>query len=132
MQTPCTTFSECRQMHERQVVHSRECLGGRLDGISGTLGFPLEPRVSLMLTTMLIAAVGVSRTLFQRLLGGWSFALAFRREVSCSFSSMQTVPRNSVRYRARDSVPQTRLTSVRNDAFAHHTRGMATLHDLAQ
>ena len=55
--------------------------GGRLDGMSGTLGFPLERRVSRMLTTMLTAAVGVNRTLLQRLLGGWAFALTFRREV---------------------------------------------------
>ena len=44
-----------------------ELEGGRLDGISGTIGFPLERRVSLMLT------------MIQRLLGGWAFALAFRR-----------------------------------------------------
>ena len=47
-----------------------EFWGGRLDGVSGTLGFPLECRVSLMLITMLVAAVGVSRTLLQRFLGG--------------------------------------------------------------
>ena len=58
-------------------------LGGRLECISGTLGFPLERRVSLMLITMLVAAVGVNRTLLQRLLGGWAFALAFR----CSYLS---------------------------------------------
>ena len=37
--------------------------GGRVGGISGTLGLSLERRVSLMLTTMFIAAVGVKRTL---------------------------------------------------------------------
>ena len=60
---------------------SGEFWGGRLDGVSGTLGFPLERRVSVMLVTMLISAMGVNRTLLQRLLGGWAFALAFRREV---------------------------------------------------
>ena len=30
---------------------------------------------------MLISAVRVNRTLLRRLLGGWAFALAFRREV---------------------------------------------------
>ena len=57
-----------------------EFWGGRLYGVAGTLGFPLGRRVSLMLITMLVAAVGVNRTLLQRLLGGWAF-LAFRREV---------------------------------------------------
>ena len=33
-----------------------------LDGVSGTLGFPLERRVSLMLVTMLISAVGVGHS----------------------------------------------------------------------
>ena len=55
---------------------------GRLDGVAGTLGFPLERLVSRMLVTMLISAVGVNRTLLRRLLGGWAFALALRREVS--------------------------------------------------
>ena len=53
-----------------------EFLGGRLDGVSGTLGFPLERRVSLMFITMLVAAVGVNRTLLRRLSGVWAFALA--------------------------------------------------------
>ena len=63
---------------------------GHLDRVAGTLGFPLERRVSLMLITMLVAATGANRTLFQRLLGGWAFALTFRREafaclgVACS------------------------------------------------
>ena len=74
-----------------------EFWGGRLDGVSGTLAFPLGRRVSLMLITMLVAAVGVNRTLLQRLLGGWAFALAFRRLVSASFcsrhfASKQTMP----------------------------------------
>ena len=66
---------------------------GRLDGVSGTLGFPLERRVSLMFITMLVASTGVSRTLLQRLLGGWASALAFRREafaclgVACSVAA---------------------------------------------
>ena len=61
-----------------------EFWGGRLDNVSGTLGFPLARRVSLMLNPMLAAAVGVSRTLLQRLLGSWGFALAFHREVFAS------------------------------------------------
>ena len=56
-----------------------EFWGGHLGGVAGTLGFPLERRVSLMLITMLIAAVGANRTLLQLRL--WAFALAFRREV---------------------------------------------------
>ena len=53
---------------------------GHLNGVAGTLGFPLWRRVSLMLITMLVAATGAHRTLLQRLIGGWAFALAFRRE----------------------------------------------------
>ena len=49
---------------------SAEFWGGHLDGVAGTLGFPVEQRVSLVLITMLIAATGVNRTLLQRLLGG--------------------------------------------------------------
>ena len=37
-----------------------------------------------MLVTMLISAVGVNRTPPRHLLGGWAFALAFRREVFAS------------------------------------------------
>ena len=52
-----------------------------MDGVSGTLGFPLERRLSLLLTTMLIAAVGVNEDALATPLGGWAFAVAFRREV---------------------------------------------------
>ena len=46
---------------------------GRLDGVSGTLGFPLERRVSRMLhRDDWSPATGANRTLLQRLLGGWS------------------------------------------------------------
>ena len=38
----------------------------RLDDISGTLELPLERRVSLMLTTMLVAAVGANRDMMGR------------------------------------------------------------------
>ena len=51
---------------------SGEVWGGRLDGVSGTFGFHRQDRVSLMLTTMLTAAVGVNRTLLQRFLRGWT------------------------------------------------------------
>ena len=57
-----------------------EFWGGHLDGVEGSLGFPLQRRVSLMLITLLIAATGANRTVLQRLLGRWAFALAFRRE----------------------------------------------------
>ena len=56
-----------------------EFWGGHLDGVAGTLGFPLERRVSLVLITMLVAATGANRTLLQRFLG-WAFALVFLRE----------------------------------------------------
>ena len=58
-----------------------EFWGGRLNGVSGTLGFPLERQVSLVLVTMLIFEVGANRTVLQRLLGGRALALTFRREV---------------------------------------------------
>ena len=57
-----------------------EFWGGHLDGVAGTLGFPLERRVSLMLITMLVAATGVSRTLLQRLFGACTVIIAFLRE----------------------------------------------------
>ena len=58
-------------------THSGELWGGRLDGVAGTLGFPLERRVSLMLVTMLMAAMGVNRTPTRRLLGGWRLPSRF-------------------------------------------------------
>ena len=76
--------------------------GGRVGAISGTLGFALERRVSLMLTTMLIAVVGVNRTLLQRFLRGWAFTLRVlagsvresRRVLccSCKSASLHTAP----------------------------------------
>ena len=63
---------------------SGEFWEGRLDGVSGALGFPLERRVSLMLVTMLLSAMDVNRTLLRRLLRGWAFALTFRHEVFAS------------------------------------------------
>ena len=75
---------------------SVEFWGGRFDGISGTLGFALERRVPLMLTTMLTAAVGVNRTLLQRLLRRWAFVPTFRRGVfvslDVSYSAAATLP----------------------------------------
>ena len=58
---------KCRQGFSGSTLTGEFWEGG-LDGISGTLGFPLERRVSLMLT--------------QRFLEGWAFALAYRREAS--------------------------------------------------
>ena len=67
---PDTISSQCPQMGASRAVHSRESFGGGpLDGVSGTLGFPLARRVSLVLVTMLVVAVGSNRTLLQRLLG---------------------------------------------------------------
>ena len=49
-----------------------------------------------MLVTMLISVAGVNRTLLRRLLGGWAFALAFRREVfaslDVSYTAATTLP----------------------------------------
>ena len=59
--------------------------GGRLDGVSGTLGSPLERRVSLMLVTMQISAVCVYRALLRRLLEGWAFAVV-------SYTAATTLP----------------------------------------
>ena len=64
---------------------SGEFCRGRLDGVSGTLGFPLECRVSLTLVTMLTSAVGANRTLLRRPAPGRvGVALAFRRGVFAS------------------------------------------------
>ena len=67
----CTISSKCQQMRAGQAVHSRR-------------------RVSLMIITMLVAAVGANRTLLLRLLRGWAFALAFRREVFASLDVSYT------------------------------------------
>ena len=72
-------------------AHSGEFWGGPLDAVSGALGFPLERWVSLMLITMLIAAMGANRALLRRLLGGSAFALAFRRVVFASLDVSCTV-----------------------------------------
>ena len=60
--------------------------GSTLMGEEGgvLVGFPFERRVSLALVMMLVAATGANRTLFQRLLGGWAFALAFWRDACAS------------------------------------------------
>ena len=54
---PHTTSFKCRQV--RPNAFGRVL--GAPDGFSGTLGFLLERRVSLMVTTMLIAALCVNR-----------------------------------------------------------------------
>ena len=88
---PCTISSKCLQMRASQAVHSHESfLRGRLDGVSWTLGFPLERRVSLMFITMLVAAVGVNRMLLRRLLGGCALALAVWREAFASLDVSNT------------------------------------------
>ena len=70
--------------------------GGRLDGVSGTLVFSVERGFSFMLVTMLLSVAGVNRTLLRRLLGGWAFALAFRRGVfaslDVSYTAATTLP----------------------------------------
>ena len=68
-----------------------------LDGLASTLGDPLERRVSFMLTTMLVAAVGGNRTLLQRFLGGWAVALAFRRETFASLGVFHTAAAGFIR-----------------------------------
>ena len=63
----CTTSSTCLRMWQFTWESGFWC--GRLDGLASTLGDPLERRVSFMLTTMLVAAVGGNRTLLQRFPG---------------------------------------------------------------
>ena len=62
-----------------------EFWGGALDGIAGTLGFPVGRRTSLMYVTLLGAVLGFTRTTLQQLLGAWNFALSFSREALCCF-----------------------------------------------
>ena len=66
-----------------------EFRGGALDGIAGTLGFPMGRRTSLMFVTLTGAVLGVTRTTFQQLLGAWNFALNFRREASRCLDVLQ-------------------------------------------
>ena len=56
-----------------------------------------------MLISMLVAAMSVNRMLLQRLLGGWAFALAFRRE---AFASLD------VSYTASTAMPPCRRCRV--------------------
>ena len=60
-----------------------EFWGGALDGISGSLGFPMHRRTTLMYVTLLGALLGVTRGSLQQILGAWNFALSFRREALC-------------------------------------------------
>ena len=57
----CTTLNahECGQVW--QYTDGR-VLGGHVDGVAGPLGFPLQRRVSLVLTTMLVAATRANGT----------------------------------------------------------------------
>ena len=84
-------------MQASQAVRSRESFGEDAWMASQRRSdSPHERRVSLMLITMLVAAVGVNRTLLRRLLGGWAFALAFRREafasLDVSYTAAATLP----------------------------------------
>ena len=69
---------ECGQVRQKTLGEDGSTV------VRAQSGFPLERWVSLMLVTVLISAVGVNRTLLRRLLGGWAFALAFRRAVFAS------------------------------------------------
>ena len=60
-----------------------EFWGGALDGISGSLGFPMHCRTTLMYVTLLGALLGITRGSLQQILGAWNFALSFRREALC-------------------------------------------------
>ena len=97
-----------------------------------------------MLMTMLVAAVGVSRTLSLRLLGGWAFALVFRREVfashDVSYTAGTTLPPSRRRRMIGALLDELLLVtglapSVANELAewrwrlrcAHHTGGLARL-----
>ena len=60
-----------------------EFWGGAPEGISGSLGFPMHRRTTLMYVTLLGALLGVTRGSLQQILGAWNFALSFRREALC-------------------------------------------------
>ena len=69
--------------HKGNFGFKAEFWGGALDGISGSLGFPMHRRTTLMYVTLLGALLGVTRGSLQQILGAWNFALSFRREALC-------------------------------------------------
>ena len=63
---------------ERAADFRAEFWSGSLNGIAGTLGFPIGRRTSLMYGTLTSAVVGVTCTSLQQLLGAWNVALEFQ------------------------------------------------------
>ena len=82
----CTTSFDCQQKRASQAVLSRANFGEDAStAYQVHSDFTLQRRVSLMLTTML-----------QRLLGGWAFEFASRREVFASFDVSYTAAASSL------------------------------------
>ena len=54
-----------------------------MDGISGSLGFPMHRRTTLMYVTLLGALLGVTRGSLQQILGAWNFASVSGEKRSC-------------------------------------------------
>ena len=75
----CPQAKRAEQMYsdKSETVFKAEFWGGALDGISGSLGFPMQRRVILMYV------LGVTRRSLQQTLGAWIFALSFKREARC-------------------------------------------------
>jgi hypothetical protein len=71
--------------------------GGELWTLEGKLGFPRGRRASLMMATLLAVAGGASGRVLEQLVGGLTFALAFRREalsfLSASYGACRSLPK---------------------------------------
>ena len=81
-----------RRSRQRSHARNHSCAEFQrrhLDGVAGTLGFPLKRRVPPMFTTMLVAFAEVNRTLLHCLLGGWALALLFP---TITFASLDMSP----------------------------------------
>ena len=83
LRATCMNSCPCPAQSKRDATVHAEFWSGALDGVAGTLGFPMCRRTSLLFVTLTGVVLGVARTPLQHLLGAWNFALSFRREASC-------------------------------------------------
>ena len=79
----CPRAARAERMYRQLAMPISSDKGNALDGISGSLGFPMHRRTTLMYVTLLGALFGVTRGSLQQILGAWNFALSFQREALC-------------------------------------------------